>query len=983
MRRSVRIPIALAALLAGAACSTTQHVQPGEGAPVASAQASADAASACASSCVGPASQRDCNGTVQPCNAGSTCVEGVCASAAIAKERLLADDAFDPASLGSLSREGYLNAWAVRAPLNAPRGEAVIAALEAGVMIDEPDKLPPATALCDRSGFVSPFRSTPGASMTRALLTSVIVTGHAQRVELWASVAGKATIVVNGKRALSLDGDADPAPLPDEARATVDLPAGASSIAVLLDQASQAPSGLYLRLRAPGHAPLSDILFAPGPVRGRACSPHDLADIALRPTPIEGGFAVAIESVFRGLSPRVANELPVAITLLGDKAAPPLSVAPLSVEAMRAGAVTRELTVKPAKQGSYSLRVSLGDSDAPRELAITYRGDLHERVLSAAKRALAAPLDKLTEGSRASLEKQAAWLTTALAAMDPDLPFLEDKSAELVSLAAKAEKGEDPYENKTGVVWRAYRSRLDGSLQPYLAFVPKRPKKGGSPLVLAMHGLNGESGQALRTVVGEAPERDNMNSPWAARHVPPLPNLGAIVAAPSGYGNSGTRLPGEDDAMRVLEEMKAAYPVIDPRRVSMTGYSLGGTVSFAVPLHHPGVFAAAAPLCGYPNLADWQGVRDVQHAPWEDTMIARRAVLPYVENGLLLALHIVHGGQDRPDRSALIADRYRALGYPRLFDVQDDLDHDVWDYAYKKGRMIGWLRYRQLPEVPRKIRLYTGEQRYDEAAYAMLIFVKDVEKRAALDVEVTPGEQIAIATENVDAFAIDVPKAGEQHEVALVVDGTTVCRAAEKRYLSRAADTWSCSPNAPETAGKKAARLAGPLDDIQLHPTLVVYGTLRNAEVNRLVAEKHATVEQSNLKYPIVADADLTESDLTTKSLILIGGPGDNRVTAKLADALPVKFAQGAAGPSITLRDKHFEGADTGVSFIYPSPKAKGEYVVVHAGLGPMGTLASRFLPSFTPDFIVYDGAMTAQRKGLLLGKRKAIWGGFFDTNWK
>jgi len=40
-------------------------------------------------------------------------------------------------------------------------------------------------------------------------------------------------------------------------------------------------------------------------------------------------------------------------------------------------------------------------------------------------------------------------------------------------------------------------------------------------------------------------------------------------------------------------------------------------------------------------------------------------------------------------------------------------------------------------------------------------------------------------------------------------------------------------------------------------------------------------------------------------------------------------------------------------------------------------------LPRFSPDFLVYDERMTAQRGGHLLDQRQVLEGGFFDLDWK
>ena len=79
---------------------------------------------------------------------------------------------------------------------------------------------------------------------------------------------------------------------------------------------------------------------------------------------------------------------------------------------------------------------------------------------------------------------------------------------------------EDPYATKTGYVQRAYRSKIDGQLHPYLVHVPRYHKPDGKPLplVLAFHGRDRLPEHALRTVVGEAPD-DSMPIDWFAKHL--------------------------------------------------------------------------------------------------------------------------------------------------------------------------------------------------------------------------------------------------------------------------------------------------------------------------------------------------------------------------------------------------------------------------------------------------------------------------------
>jgi dienelactone hydrolase len=78
---------------------------------------------------------------------------------------------------------------------------------------------------------------------------------------------------------------------------------------------------------------------------------------------------------------------------------------------------------------------------------------------------------------------------------------------------------------------------------------------------------------------------------------PPEPPSGAILVAHDGYRNAGQRPPGEVDVRRVIDEVQAAYR-IDRRRVSISGFSLGGSVAFWVPFHAFSVFSATTPNGG-------------------------------------------------------------------------------------------------------------------------------------------------------------------------------------------------------------------------------------------------------------------------------------------------------------------------------------------------------------------------------------------------
>lgn len=933
------------------------------------------------------------------CGVGALCLEGRCVALAVppptpgAPARPGPAGALDPRRLQALRGDGWLNAWGAAGPLPAGAIAAYVPAAGGAAGTGAVEAVGPWMPRCEAGGFVTALpRAEPQGTQPRyALLGGYLVSGKRRRVALLAGIRGGARVLVNDALAAAVSRPGGEAPFKDETIADIELQEGVNPVLVVAEQQDQAPAGLWLRVRDPDGRALPDLLFAPAVAEG--CPIAELLQIRSTPRPVQGGFSVEISARLPGVAPRQPADLAYRAELRGEGGEAPREIAAGRLEARDlagAGAAT-ELPASPPKAGKYEIALWIGEGEAPARIPLVFRGDLHDRIVALEAQLAGVEASGVPAGSKASFAHHVRTLARALAAGQPDASWLRARTADAEKIAAALARGEDPYRAKTGVVFRAYRSKLDGELSPYPVFIPPsyRPDGPALPLVIAFHGLDNPPEIALRTVIGEAPDKDTDRA-WAARHLPAFPDQRAILAAPSGYGNAGQRPLGEHDVLAVIDEVKAHYR-IDPRRISITGYSMGGTVAFVVPLHYPDLFSASAPLCGYPNLKSWDSVRGVRHAPWEDRLIEQRAIVNYVENGLHLPLHVVHGGLDGPERSRVIVDRYRELGYRVDFDLQEELDHNVWDHGYEEGRMITWLTARRRPEAPARVRLVTGELRYASSYWVRLLATReppgdDAKRFAEIDARWVKAEgKVEVTTRGVGALALDLGAMGARGAVRAVVDGRELAlpEAPAVAYLvATDGGGWATAAEEPPSAGKKRPGVSGPLDDIQRHPQLIVYGTQDAAqtEANRQVAEHFASYDTwAAARFPVKPDAEVGEEDLRGRSLVLIGGPASNRTTALFAAELPVRFEPGA----IVLRGKRHEGDGVGVSLIYPHPRDPAEYVVLHAGVGFRGTLYSRHLPRLAPDYLVYDARLTVQKSGNLLDRRVALDGGFFDDAWR
>jgi hypothetical protein len=162
-------------------------------------------------------------------------------------------------------------------------------------------------------------------------------------------------------------------------------------------------------------------------------------------------------------------------------------------------------------------------------------------------------------------------------------------------------------------------------------------------------------------------------------------------------------------------------------------------------------------------------------------------------------------------------------------------------------------------------------------------------------------------------------------------------------FVKGADGKWS-QPAERWLAGKAVKRngLSGPMREITHAGSVIVYGTgagennwvLRH-KAERIAREQNGVQyvgnERSGARFVVKSDAEVTEEDLTSNNLWLIGGVRENRVAARLAKDLPV----GLEADAITLGDRRFAGGDYAVNFIAPSPLNRARYVYVNAGLTP------------------------------------------------
>jgi len=171
-----------------------------------------------------------------------------------------------------------------------------------------------------------------------------------------------------------------------------------------------------------------------------------------------------------------------------------------------------------------------------------------------------------------------------------------ETASQLLRLCQKYNKsvqvaGEDVQALTTqpGVQRRAFRSAMDGSLQPYSIRLPEPFDPSRKyPLFVILHG----SGSDDRDMLGKS-----------------LTGNQCIELAPYGRGTSNCFAAdgAVEDVREAIEDAILNYPV-DTGRIILSGFSMGGYGAYRIFSEYPGLFKAIAVFSGHPSLASrWLG----------------------------------------------------------------------------------------------------------------------------------------------------------------------------------------------------------------------------------------------------------------------------------------------------------------------------------------------------------------------------------------
>jgi pimeloyl-ACP methyl ester carboxylesterase len=458
-------------------------------------------------------------------------------------------------------------------------------------------------------------------------------------------------------------------------------------------------------------------------------------------------------------------------------------------------------------------------------------------------------------------------------------------------------------------VGRAYRSRVDNSLQPYAVAVPASyDPSTPARLDVVLHGRGATLSEVSFLAQQESIKPEAIPADRIELHV-------------FGRTNNVYRWSGETDVFEALDSVRSRYR-IDEARIAMRGFSMGGAGAWHIGLHYPDrwrAFEAGAGFNETRNYAKESNPPDYVERTWRiyDAVEYARNVFNIPTVG--------YGGEDDAQLKASLNIQAKLReegvgGLRALFLVGPKTGHR-WhpdskreSDAFLDGHVNAPMR------EPERISFVTYTTRYNRCFWLTVDGLERHYDRAQVDGERT-GRSAKLTTKNVRRLTIRGADSAE-------IDGQPVRGTSFEKREGK----WRAASGI--VTGKRHG-LQGPIDDAFMEAFAIVKptGEAWSAESGRASEARRTRFEGEYAKWlradPVVVDdKDVNAAMARSKNLVLFGDPGSNAVIKRIAAKLPVKWT----ASKIVVDGKGYPAAGHVLVLICPNPEAPERYVVINSG---------------------------------------------------
>ncbi len=367
-----------------------------------------------------------------------------------------------------------------------------------------------------------------------------------------------------------------------------------------------------------------------------------------------------------------------------------------------------------------------------------------------------------------------------------------------------------------------------------------------------------------------------------------------------GRGNNSFRWTGETDVMEALASVRKRFN-IDPNRIVLAGFSMGGAGSWQIGLHQPDLFCGLEIDAGViGNRLNFDGLTPAQ----KGNLATYGIMIPHAVNVVDVPL-IAYAGENDAQLAAsksiaaqLAREGFHTETISNLFARGTDI-YTVWLAAPGQGHShathdnvqdtlgkidyytnINFQRGRIQPD---KISFITYTTRYNRDFWITVDGLQQSFDQARVDATRDAAKSnFTIKTQNVSRLVLD--EAGLAKQVAIDGDVLTVKPAASILLTRSAGGHWTQGDSNADTGLRKQHDLQGPINDAFFDSFLCVTPT---GQAFNVVADERAKQELARFSMAFTrdycgdarakADADVTADDIANNNLVLFGDPGSNK----------------------------------------------------------------------------------------------------------
>jgi Prolyl oligopeptidase family len=598
----------------------------------------------------------------------------------------------------------------------------------------------------------------------------------------------------------------------------------------------------------------------------------------------------------------------------------------------------------------------------------------------------------ICRGVRLAIEGQQFYKELEIDQARKLLKLALDRAKELASHSNEGAY-QPSWSRQAGRIIAGHQSQLDDSVQPFSVTIPEsvaadveKPRR----LDIWLHGRDENVSEVTFLY-----RRLTQDSPYMPEDT--------IVLQPWGRYSNAFRFAGEVDVFEALAEVQRRYNV-DPNRIVIRGFSMGGAGCWHLAVHHADRFCAANPGAGFCEtqrfLSGFQGER-LNPSPIQQALWNLHDCPPAVLNLTNLPTVAYSGGQDRQKEAADImvaAAKDEGLDIPYI--IHPESAHAIHPDSKKEieAKIAGYVKVGRNP-IPKHVSWSTYSLHNSKAYWIQLTHLEQHWKLAQIDAKFNDDfSKLTIHAENIAGVEIRIPAnqsiPPNVKTIKLTINESTsgelqvFSDRSVTGHLFRFRNQWRIQATPenppPERGLTKTANLHGPIDDAFLSRFMIVKPTgPSSSSVVEAWCQREMQHAIDHWRYQfrgdaiVKSDVEITSQDEANCNLVCFGTPQSNRYIQKCLAHLPIVWGD----DKLAIRDQSFESSKAIPVLIHPNPHSRERYVVLNSGFTyrEYDYLNNARQTPKIGDWAIFDvtSPMSTRAAGTILAE------GFFDEQWK